>query len=112
MAESLVKPLVFVINAASPRARITTEAAIALSQHGTVAPAIIHQRTDFAASMIDGRTVMEIPNSERSSEEISALWDYLKHRLYSAGRRTYLSSRELLPRAALQSIKNSDRGAA
>ena len=112
LAESLVKPLVFVINAASPRARITTEAAIALSQHGTVAPAIIHQRTDFAASMIDGRTVMEIPNGDRSSQEIAALWDYLKHRLYSSGRRTYLSSRELLPQAAVQEVKTGNRGAA
>ena len=59
-AQALGKPLVFVVNAASPRARITAEAVIALSQHGTLAPTIIHHRTDFAASMIDGRTVMEL----------------------------------------------------
>jgi chromosome partitioning protein len=73
--------LVFVVNAATPRARITAEAAIALSQHGTVSPVTIHQRTDFAASMIDGRTVMELPGSERSAEEIAELWDYLDDRL-------------------------------
>ena len=38
LVERLGKPLVFVVNAASPRARITSEAVIALSQHGTVAP--------------------------------------------------------------------------
>jgi chromosome partitioning protein len=34
--------MVFVVNAATPRARISAEAAIALSQHGTVAPVTIH----------------------------------------------------------------------
>ena len=47
LIERLAKPLVFVINSASPRARVTAEAAIALSQHGTVAPSIIHNRTDL-----------------------------------------------------------------
>ena len=32
------KPLIFVVNAATPKAKITYEAAVALSQHGTVAP--------------------------------------------------------------------------
>lgn len=80
MVEAVGKPLVFVINAANPRARITGEAAVVLSQHGTVAPVTIHQRTDFAASMIDGRTVMELPKAERSSEEITRLWQYVDTR--------------------------------
>ena len=87
LVESLEKPLVFVMNAATPRARITSEAVFALSQHGTLAPTIIHHRTDFAASMIDGRTVMELPQSHRSSEEIGALWDYLANRLTRNHRR-------------------------
>ncbi|MDH3738030.1 MAG: ParA family protein [Alphaproteobacteria bacterium] len=77
----LGKPLVFVLNSASPRARITTEAAVALSQHGAVAPSVIHHRTDFAASMIDGRTVMELPRTERSTREIECLWDYVAGQL-------------------------------
>jgi chromosome partitioning protein len=81
LVERLGKPLVFVINAASARARITAEAAIALSQHGTLAPSIVHHRTDFAASMIDGRTVMELAKGERSAEEIAALGEYLHKRL-------------------------------
>lgn len=80
MVEAVDKPLVFVINAANPRARITGEAAVVLSQHGTVAPVTIHQRTDFASSMIDGRTVMELPRSERSSDEVTRLWEYLQSR--------------------------------
>jgi chromosome partitioning protein len=81
MVDNLGKPMVFVVNGASPRARITGEAAVALSQHGTVAPVTVHHRTEFAASMIDGRTVMELPRTSRSAGEIEALWDYLARRL-------------------------------
>jgi chromosome partitioning protein len=81
LIEGLDKPMVFVVNGASQRARITGEAAVALSQHGTVAPSIVHQRTDFAASMIDGRTVMELPRADRSAGEIAMLWEYLEKRI-------------------------------
>jgi chromosome partitioning protein len=57
------------------------EAAVALSQHGTVAPVTIYNRTDFAASMIDGRTVMEIEPEGKSAEEVRGLWDYIYQRL-------------------------------
>jgi hypothetical protein len=46
-----------------------------------VAPVTIHHRTNFAASMIDGRTVMELPGNSRSAQEIEHLWDYLDDRL-------------------------------
>lgn len=81
LVESLDKPMVFVISSAAPRARITTEAAVALSQHGTVAPTIVYNRTEYASSMIDGRTVMEVSGAQRSSEEIEMLWRYLAGRL-------------------------------
>jgi chromosome partitioning protein len=81
MVERLAKPLVFVVNDATPRARITSEAVMALSQHGTLAPVILHHRTGFAASMIDGRTVCEIRGEARSADEIAALWQYLWERL-------------------------------
>jgi chromosome partitioning protein len=75
------KPMIFALNAATPRARITMEAAVALSQHGTVAPVTVYNRTDFAASMIDGRTVMEIEPEGKSAEEIRGLWEYIQLRL-------------------------------
>lgn len=75
------KPLVFVVNSATMRARITGETAVALSQHGTVAPSTIHHRVDFAASMIDGRTVVEVDAESRSAKEIAGLWTYLDDRL-------------------------------
>ncbi len=81
IVESRGKPMVFVVNAATPRARITGEAAVALSQHGTVAPVTLFNRTDYAASMIDGRTVMEVSPTCRSAQEVAALWEYLAARL-------------------------------
>jgi len=48
----------------------------------------IHHRTEFAASMIDGRTVMELACNPRSSEEIAQLWEYVADRLARYGRPT------------------------
>lgn len=92
LCERSGKPLIFVVNAATPKARITSDAAVALSQHGTVAPITVHQRTDFAASMIDGRTVMEVDPKGRSAAEIAELWDYVSDRLEKNFRRTVFSA--------------------
>jgi len=81
MVEAAGKRMVFVINGAAQRAKITGEAAIALSQHGTVAPVTLYQRTDFAASMIDGRSAQEIDSTSRSAGEISDLWIYVSAQL-------------------------------
>lgn len=71
---------VFVLNGAPVRGQITSEAAVALSQYGTVAPTFVHNRTLMASSMTDGRTVMEVRPECRSAQEISALWSYLVER--------------------------------
>ncbi len=81
LVEQVGKRMVFVINGAANRAKITGQAAIALSQHGTVAPSILAQRTDFAASMTDGRTVQELDPSSRSAAEIVELWKYVDTQL-------------------------------
>ena len=81
LVENEGKRMIFIINGAAPRARIAGEAAVALSQHGTVAPVTLHQRTDFASSMIDGRTVQEIDSRSRSAEEIGKLWEYVSTQL-------------------------------
>jgi chromosome partitioning protein len=88
LCERAGKPLLFVVNAATPRARITSEAAIALSQHGTVAPVTLHHRTDYASSMIDGRTVMDLDPKCKSAQEIEQLWTYVADRLERNFRRT------------------------
>jgi chromosome partitioning protein len=81
IAERHGKPLIFVMNGATARARITGEAAVALSQHGTVAPVTLHHRVDFAASMVDGRTVGEVVAKSQSAKEIRDLWIYIQDRL-------------------------------
>ena len=92
LCERAGKPLIFVVNGATPKARITSEAAVALSQHGTVAPVTVHHRTDFAASMIDGRTVMEIDSKGKSANEMVQLWSYISDRLEKNFRRTVFSA--------------------
>ena len=74
--------MVFVVNGAAPRAKIAGEAAVALSQHGTVAPVTLFQRTDFASSMIDGRTVQELDAKSKSASEIADLWKYVNAQLH------------------------------
>src|SRR5215467_13901903 len=81
IAERHGKPVIFVINGATARARITGEAAVALSQHGTVAPVTLHHRVDFAASMVDGRTVGEVVPKSASAKEVCELWLYIQERL-------------------------------
>ena len=77
LVEKYDKPVVFVINAAVMRARLTGQVAAALSQYGTVAPVTVHHRVDFAASMIDGRVVRELNGKSRGAEEITLLWKYV-----------------------------------
>ena len=81
MAEKFHKPLLFVVNGATARARINAEAAVALSQHGVVAPVTLHHRVDFAASMVDGRTVGEATPKSASAREIAELWVYVQDRI-------------------------------
>ena len=68
---------------------------MALSQHGTVAPVTLHHRTDFAASMIDGRTVMECDPNGRSANEVRLLWDYISDRLEKNFRRTVFAAPQM-----------------
>ena len=104
------KPLIFVVNGATPKAKITSEAAVALSQHGTVAPITLHHRTDYAASMIDGRTVMEVDANGRSAQEIVALWDYISDRLEKNFRRTIFSSPSAPSHGATTAIRPMSGG--
>lgn len=75
------KPFVFAVTQAKPNARLTVQAVAALSEHGVVAPAIVHDRVDYAGSMIDGRTVQETDQKGRSAAEMAALWHFVKARM-------------------------------
>jgi len=75
------KPMVFVVNNASTNGRLTFQAVTALSQHGTVAPVVLHARQDFRSTMIKGRTAAEVYPKGKSASEVSDLWTYLETRL-------------------------------
>jgi chromosome partitioning protein len=81
VVEGQGKPVVFVVNNASINGKLTLQAVTALSQHGTVAPSVIHTRQDFRSAMIKGRTAGEVFPKSKSAAEISELWTYLEGRL-------------------------------
>lgn len=76
------KPFAFCVTQAKPTARLTVQAVAALSAHGVVSPAVVHDRVDYAASMIDGRTVIETGPKGRSAAEIHELLEFVKTRLH------------------------------
>ena len=87
LAEAAGKPYCFVLNGATPRTTIAVDAVRALAQHGKVAPVTLHQRIDFAASMVDGRTVGELNPRSRSADEVTSLWQYVVAQLRKESKR-------------------------
>jgi chromosome partitioning protein len=75
------KPFYFVVTQAKGNALLTVQAMAALSEHGVVAPAIMHDRVDYASSMTDGRTVQESDPKGRSAAEVATLWAFVKAKL-------------------------------
>jgi chromosome partitioning protein len=78
------KPFAFVLTQAKPNTRLTVQAMAALSAHGAVAPAVIHDRIDYAASMIDGRTVQDTEPNSRGAAEVGELWGFVQQRLHDS----------------------------
>ena len=81
LVQAAGKPFAFAVTQAKPNTRLTVQAIAALSAHGAVAPAIVHDRVDYAGSMIDGRTVIETEGKGRSALEMAELWSFVKTRL-------------------------------
>ena len=86
LVEAAGRRLAFVINGAAHRARLTAQAAIELSAFGAVAPAVLHQRTDFASSMIAGETAQELDSNSKSATEVRALWTFTAGLLGKTGK--------------------------
>lgn len=81
LAAGSQRPFAFALTQAKANSKITVQAMGALSEHGVVASAIIHDRVDFASSMVDGRTVLEIDPRGRSASEVTELWKFCKKRI-------------------------------
>jgi chromosome partitioning protein len=75
------KPFIFVVTQAKSNAKLTTQAMAALSEHGMVSSTIIHDRVEYASSMINGETVVEINKKGRSTEEINQLLNLVLERM-------------------------------
>jgi len=74
-------PFVFVLTQAKANARITVQTIAALSQHGQVFQSVVHDRVDYASSMTDGRTALEINPNSPAALEIAELWGFTKKRI-------------------------------
>lgn len=83
LAQEAKRPFAFVVTQAKPTARLTMQAMAALSAHGIVAPVIMHDRVDYAASMVDGRTVNETDRKGRSAEEMKLFLSFVLERLHA-----------------------------
>lgn len=75
------KPFLFCITQAKPATKLTAQTIAVLSAHGEVVPALIGDRVDFAASMVDGRTVLEFAPKGKSTKEINELSSFVKKRI-------------------------------
>ncbi len=84
MVERVGKPHVFVLNGAEPGEQMTEDAAAVLAEHGTLSPVRIHNHVDYAESMFDGRTAMEINPDGAPAKEIAELWTFLFGQLNAA----------------------------
>ena len=101
------KQMVFIVNSATKRARLTGDAAIALSQHGTVSPAILHRSDAYAASALDGLTVQEVDPRGAPAQEVAALWQYVSKRPSLV---TGEPANQLTDRAALRVVSGKRKG--
>lgn len=81
LLEQSGKKFVFVLMRVNPQAKLTTQIAIALSEHGAVISPPIRERTIYPTSMIDGRTVMEIDAKSAASIEMQQLWSNVKRKI-------------------------------
>ena len=71
-------PFLFVLTQAKSNAKITAQAAAALSHHGRVAETLVADRVAYAAAMTDGRTAVELMPKGPAAMETSALWANIK----------------------------------
>jgi chromosome partitioning protein len=79
------KPFCFVVNGTEPEGELTPEVVMALAQHGSIATVSIPRSVAMLETMVDGRTVMELPDNPAPASEVAKLWDYLAKRLMKSG---------------------------
>jgi chromosome partitioning protein len=85
LVQSHGKPFCFVVNGTEPEGELTPEVVMALAQHGSIATVSIPRSVAMLETMVDGRTVMELPDNPAPASDLAKLWDYLAKRLMKSG---------------------------
>jgi chromosome partitioning protein len=85
LVQSHGKPFCFVVNGTEPDGELTADVVMALAQHGSIATVSIPRSVAMLETMMDGRTVMELPDNPAPASEVARLWDYLAKRLMKSG---------------------------
>src|SRR5882724_857187 len=85
LVQSHGKPFCFIVNSAEPEGELTPDVVMALAQHGSIATVSIPRSVAMLETMLDGRTVMELPDNPAPASEVARLWDYLAKRLMKSG---------------------------
>jgi chromosome partitioning protein len=78
------RPFTFVVSQAVRGASLTVQAVSALSEHGVVAPVVIHNRVGYAAAMGLGQTIQEVESKGPGAAEIASLWEFVQKRMLSS----------------------------
>ncbi len=105
------KPMVFILNRTKPRVRLTGEAAINLSQYGTVAPIQVSDRAAYAGAKIDGRTAPELDPDGLAAVEMAALWTYVTLRLHEIQSLEKSASLATMAEGSAGHVRKGDAGA-
>ena len=87
-------PFVFILTQAKGNARITVQTIAALSEHGQVFQSVMHDRVDYAASMTDGRTALEISPRGPAAAGTTALWGHIRNHLGELANSSELTNNE------------------
>ena len=86
------KPLVFLVNAASPDSQLAEVMVAALAKHGSVLPNWIAHHSGLVDAMAEGLTIMETEPDCPVSAEIEQLWEQLCQRADKNFRRTVFTA--------------------
>jgi chromosome partitioning protein len=85
LVQSHGKPFCFIVNGAEPEGELTADVVMALAQHGSIATVSIPRSIAMLETMVDGRTVMELPDNPGPASQVARLWEYLAKRLIKSG---------------------------
>lgn len=87
------KPAVLVLNGAVPGDALTADSMAALTQLGTLLPAVVGQHTPLVRAMAAGLTVLETEPDHGAARDILAVWNTIEERLVRLANRQAFQQR-------------------